>query len=54
MNFYDTEWYPMMLVGRTGNERPKTVVEAASKVTKIIEAASPVTKVVKVKSQVAP
>jgi hypothetical protein len=54
MNFFDTEWYPMILVGRTGNERPKIVVEAVSKVTTTVEANSKVTKTVELKSQVGP
>ena len=52
MDFFDPEWYPMMLVGRTGNEVPKVVVEGRSKVTKQVDGRSPVVKQVDVKSEV--
>jgi len=54
VSFYDSEWYPMILVGRTGQERPKIVVEAKSIVTKVVEGDSKVVKVADVKSQVPP
>lgn len=54
MQFYDTAWYPMILVGRTGTEFPKEIVKAASKITKTIKAPSPITKIIKVRSTVIP
>ncbi len=54
MNFYDTAWYPMILVGRTGTEVPKEIVKADSKITKTLKAPSPITKIIKVRSTVIP
>lgn len=43
LSFYDTPWYPMMLVGRTGSEIPKEIVEADSIITKEISGLSLIT-----------
>lgn len=54
MDFHDTEWYPMILAGRTGSERPKETVYADSKITKKIEGQSVITTKVTVPSKVIP
>lgn len=46
--FYDAEWYPMILVGRTGNERPREKVLAESRIIKKVREDSLITKKIRV------
>jgi hypothetical protein len=52
MDFFDQHWYPMILVGRTGTEVPKVIVEGKSRVVKQVDGKSKVVKEVSVKSEV--
>lgn len=52
MDFFDLEWYPMILVGRTGEEEPKEVVDGVSIISKTVDGDSRITKTVDVKSTV--
>lgn len=52
MRFYDSEWYPMILVGRTGNEIPKEKVFADSRIKKRINANSFITKEINGNSEI--
>ena len=64
MQFFDSYWYPMMLVGRTGREVPKELSKgdslivktekASSEIIKTVKAPSEIVKTVKVKSTVIP
>jgi hypothetical protein len=53
-DFHDMNWYPMILVGRTGSEVPREQVIAKSKITKEIQGESKVSKEVRVSSKVVP
>ncbi len=52
MDFYDTYWYPMVLVGRTGEEEPQEIVDGDSIITKTVDGESIITKSVDVSSTV--
>lgn len=54
MSYWDVNWYPMILVGRTGSEEPREKVLGKSKITKQVEAESQITKEVRVPSKVIP
>lgn len=54
MSFWDLNWYPMVLVGRSGNETPKETVLADSKITKKVEGQSVITKKVSAPSKGVP
>lgn len=54
MNYFDSEWYPMVLVGRTGNEVPKETVDAESVITKEVDGESPINKESDANSTVVP
>jgi hypothetical protein len=52
MDFFDEAIYPMMLVGRTGEETPKEIVDGQSVITQVVEGESVITQVVVVPSTV--
>lgn len=54
MTFFDVNWYPMILVGRTGSEVPREQVIAKSKITKEIRGDSKISKESKADSKVIP
>jgi hypothetical protein len=54
MSYWDVNWYPYILAGRTGSETPREQVIAKSKITKEIREESKITKEVRVPSKVVP
>lgn len=54
MDFFDPEWYPYALVGRTGSETPKEQVVGKSKITKEVRGTSKINKDSKADSKVIP
>lgn len=54
MSYFDVNWYPYILVGRTGAEVPREQVIAVSKIKKEVREESKITKEVRVPSKVVP
>lgn len=54
MNFFDLNWYPYILAGRTGSEVPREQVIAKSKITKEVQGQSPIQKESRQPSKVIP